>query len=112
MNDMARLKAQMDELAGKFIERTRTEADTIHGLVARLDDAAALEELRYLVHRIHGGGATFGFEVLSEHAGEIEQLIEPAVRNGEKLAPEIWEQIRLASAKLSQAVQAVLVSRS
>lgn len=73
---VAAARARMAELAGKFIERTKTELVTLH---AALDALAAgrteaLDEIRYLAHRMAGTGATLGFEQLSDHALRVEEI--------------------------------------
>jgi HPt (histidine-containing phosphotransfer) domain-containing protein len=80
MNDtreqrVAAAKARMAELAGKFLERTAGEIETMRARLAQAgEDAAALAEIRNLAHRACGTGATLGFESLSEHAYRIEVL--------------------------------------
>ena len=107
MTDPARLRAQMAELGVKFLERTRAEAVTILALIDRLGAAdcgpatqPACTELAYLVHRIHGGGATFGFNMLSEQAGEMERLLDPVARNGQPVTAELVKQLRALGMRL------------
>lgn len=107
MTDPNSLKAQLSQLGAKFIERTRGEAATVGELAERVckGDSSALEQLQYLVHRIHGGGATFGFANVGSCAGEIEQLIEPAVRKGETLGAQALEALSAKSRRLEEEVR-------
>jgi HPt (histidine-containing phosphotransfer) domain-containing protein len=72
---VAAAKARMAELAGKFLERTAGEIETMRTRAARMEhDPEALAEIRNLAHRACGTGATLGFESLSECAYQIEKL--------------------------------------
>jgi chemotaxis protein histidine kinase CheA len=97
----------MSQLSAKFIERTRGEAATVRELAerARGGDATAFEQLNYLVHRIHGGGATFGFPEVGTCAREIERMIEPAVRQGVTFDAQILEQLVAKSLRLEEEVR-------
>src|SRR5688572_29437390 len=94
----------MAQLGARFIERTRGEVIQVRELIGRVasGDTAAFEQLNYLVHRINGGGATFGFNAISDHAGEIERLIEPAVRQGVGLEPSVLDRLAACGRKLEQ----------
>jgi CheY-like chemotaxis protein len=72
------LRRQVTQFGEKFLLRTRDEADRLQKLIERIKpgDAAVIEELERLAHRIRGSGSTFGFSALSDCAGEIERLIE------------------------------------
>jgi chemotaxis protein histidine kinase CheA len=71
------LERRVAELAVKFLQRTMSAAASLPGLMAgaHRGDLAAIDELEHTVHRIHGGGATFGFNTVSERAREFERLI-------------------------------------
>jgi HPt (histidine-containing phosphotransfer) domain-containing protein len=71
------LKPLITELAAKFLLRTRGDAIVLRELLERaaLGDATVMSQLEHLAHRIHGTGATFGFDAISECAAEIEHLV-------------------------------------
>lgn len=107
MSDTNPLKLQISQLSVKFIERTRGEVVTVCQLAQRVydGDVSAFEQLNYLVHRIHGGGATFGFPELGACAGSIEHMIEPAVRKGEKLDAAVLENLMASCKRLDDEVR-------
>jgi HPt (histidine-containing phosphotransfer) domain-containing protein len=72
------MRTRIDQLAGQFLQRCSQDMVSVHGAVARLrsGDAAALQELEHLTHRICGTGASLGFESLSACAGAAERLAE------------------------------------
>ncbi len=111
MNDETRLKAQMAELGGKFIERTHGEVVQMHALIGQLGDGQqqALEQLLYLSHRIHGAGATFGFDAVSEHAAQIERLVEAMAAARVTLSAATLEQLRAHVLDLDKAVNSAAV---
>jgi hypothetical protein len=57
------------------------ELDQLGALVARVPqgDEAVFKSIEMLSHRIRGSGAMFGFELVSDVAGEIELLAADAV---------------------------------
>jgi HPt (histidine-containing phosphotransfer) domain-containing protein len=100
MNDLSVVQQRLQALGTQFLERTVRELATLRELIGRVDaaDASALEELRHLSHRMHGTGATLGFEAISRYAGEIEHLCETRgvtvselMENAAKLEGEVGE---------------------
>ena len=78
MSDPQAIRSRILELGAKFLQRTSTELATGQALIqrARSGDSAAFEEMRQLAHRIHGTGATLGFDAISRHADEIGRVAE------------------------------------
>jgi HPt (histidine-containing phosphotransfer) domain-containing protein len=76
MNDQERLKQQMAQIGVRYLSRTLGEMHRMEELVREVlnGSPAMLKDLEQLAHKIHGSGAMFGFELLSDHAGEIEHL--------------------------------------
>src|ERR1700685_4462536 len=77
--DKDALRPLIAELAAKFLVRTRAEAIVLRELLERArqgDSTVVMSQLEHLAHRIHGTGATFGFDAVSECAAEIEHLAE------------------------------------
>jgi chemotaxis protein histidine kinase CheA len=70
------LRQQVAALGQKFLHRTRDQAHSLRGLVARLreGDVSVLTQMQEISHKIHGSGAMFGFARISECAGHIEAL--------------------------------------
>ncbi len=77
---VAAARARIAELKHKFVERSRDELQTLRGSFTALQsgDAAALEVLVQLAHRMSGTGATLDLEALSDCAQRIEKLAEAA----------------------------------
>lgn len=72
----ADLARRMAELGQRYLERTAGEVNELAALVAAIPggDPATYQSLERLAHRIRGSGAMFGFELISDVAGEIELL--------------------------------------
>jgi HPt (histidine-containing phosphotransfer) domain-containing protein len=73
----AELREQVKILAGKFLQRTATQIPQLRTQIeclAATGDVGALRIVQELAHKIHGSGAMFGFESISEVAGELQQL--------------------------------------
>lgn len=70
------LQQQLDEIAGRFLERTLSEVPNMQAQIERLRRGApdALKTLQQLAHRIYGSGAMFGFEAIGNKAHEIEMI--------------------------------------
>lgn len=70
------LRAQIATLAEKFVERTRGQLIRMSEQLPRVieGDPAARQVIQELAHMIHGSGALFGFESVSERAEELEHL--------------------------------------
>ncbi len=71
--DLAR---RMAALGQRYLQRTVGELDELQTLVQEVvaGDVATLRNIEILAHRIRGSGAMFGFELVSDVAGEIEFL--------------------------------------
>ena len=71
------LKAKMAALREEFLERTAIRMEKIRGhleaLAGGADDAKA--DLTQVVHKLSGGGGTFGFHLVSRIAGDMESLL-------------------------------------
>jgi HPt (histidine-containing phosphotransfer) domain-containing protein len=76
VNDREHLQRQMAEIGNRYLQRTTGELVRIREIVARLGDGAVelCEELEHIAHRIHGSGAMFGFDAVSEQARRIEVM--------------------------------------
>jgi CheY-like chemotaxis protein len=72
------VEEEVKALYEAFLTRTRTEAATMRDLVARsvAGDRSALTQLEKMTHRIHGTGAVFGFNAISDCAEVIERMAE------------------------------------
>ena len=76
--DHTRLRDHVAQLSGKFLERTAAQALTLRRLFDSLQggDATYVSAMHDIAHKIHGGGAMFGFPAVSACAGEIERLVQ------------------------------------
>jgi HPt (histidine-containing phosphotransfer) domain-containing protein len=70
------MREQMQELSRKFLQRTAGQVATFREQLKQLalGDGSVLTSMQEVAHKIHGSGAVFGFEQISEHAGELELL--------------------------------------
>lgn len=71
-----KLKQQLDSIGTRYITRTLGEMDRLKetSQLALNGSPAAFKDVEHLAHKIHGSGAMFGFDRLSDCAGEVERL--------------------------------------
>lgn len=76
MQDDEKLRQQIADIAVRYIKRTQGELGQLRAALAaiRAGDAGAQKQLERLAHKIHGSGAMFGFDAISDRAHEIERL--------------------------------------
>jgi HPt (histidine-containing phosphotransfer) domain-containing protein len=76
MHDEDKLRQQMAQIGGRYITRTLGELERIRDLAALVGSGSTsdLNELERAAHKIHGSGAMFGFDQVSDRAGEIEHI--------------------------------------
>jgi len=86
MSEQDKLQEQMAKIGDRYLGRTLSELDQLHELAALAlsGSPGQARELEQMAHKIHGSGAMFGFDLLSEHAGEIERI---AAALGRRPAP-------------------------
>ena len=106
----ARLREQVAQRAGTFLERTGVQAMTLRQLSDSLQagDSSCLASMHEIAHKIHGSGATFNFPAVSACAGEIERLSQNllAPKHVNDLASEAQIRTRL-QASIQQLARAV-----
>jgi HPt (histidine-containing phosphotransfer) domain-containing protein len=87
MQDDEKLRQQIADIAVRYIKRTQGELGLLREALAaiRAGDADAPKQLERLAHKIHGSGAMFGFDAISEHAHEIEKLAGSELRDADAL---------------------------
>jgi len=70
------MERRMAELGQRYLVRTAGELEELKQWVDRIPegDEATVKAIEMLSHRIRGSGAMFGFELVSDVAGEIEML--------------------------------------
>jgi len=120
--DHARLRDHVAQLSGKFLERTAAQALTLRRLFDSLQggDATYVTAMHDIAHKIHGGGAMFGFPAVSECAGEIERLVQtlltadpsadPSADPGARSA--MREQLQASIRQLADAVDSAAISHA
>ena len=71
-----KLKQQLDSIGARYIARTLGEMDRLKEVSQQAlnGSPAAFKDVEHLAHKIHGSGAMFGFDRLSECAGEVEHI--------------------------------------
>ena len=76
ITDNPDVQRRMAELGQRYLERTAGELGQLQSFIEQVarGDADALKNIEVLAHRIRGSGAMFGFELMSDVAGEIELL--------------------------------------
>ena len=74
----AQVQTEVDGLAHSFLQRARTDAARLRGMIerARRGEVTALKEIERKGHSIRGAGAMFGFPAVSALGGAIERLAE------------------------------------
>jgi HPt (histidine-containing phosphotransfer) domain-containing protein len=108
----AQLREQVKILGGKFLQRTATQVPQLRAEIERLattGDPEALRIVQELAHKIHGSGAMFGFESISDVAGELQLLSvrtdEPDRKTPMAIAAELHLVLNRLAAALNAAVQ-------
>jgi HPt (histidine-containing phosphotransfer) domain-containing protein len=76
VNEQERLRQQMAQIGSRYIGRTFGELQRMQELLqlALGGSPAMMKDLEHLAHKIHGSGAMFGFDRVSDQAGEIEHI--------------------------------------
>jgi HPt (histidine-containing phosphotransfer) domain-containing protein len=76
MNEDDTLQRQLADIGTRYLKRTLSEIAELRACLqeARQGSTEATKQLGRMAHKIHGSGAMFGFDKLSERAHEIEQL--------------------------------------
>jgi len=71
------LRDQVKTLGEKFLQRTSGQIPQLQTDLERVaanGDRDALRAFQETVHKIHGSGAMFGFNLISDLAGDLEEL--------------------------------------
>ena len=94
------IEAKLAELKAKFIEQAADRLAQVLDNLDRLDaddgDEEAARDLGVTVHKLSGGGGTFGFPLVSRIAGDMELLLDGNNRD--------WARFR----RLANGLQAVV----
>jgi HPt (histidine-containing phosphotransfer) domain-containing protein len=108
--DPVRVREQVAQLAGRFLERAGAQAATLRQLSEslRAGDASSVASMHEIAHKIHGSGAMFNFPAVSACAGEIERLSQNllAAEHANDLAADAQIRSRL-QASIQQLASAV-----
>lgn len=77
MDEREKLRQQMSEIGDRYLKRTLAEMERLRQLVEQAcgGEAQAVTEIAHMAHKIHGSGAMFGFDALSDCARELEVLV-------------------------------------
>jgi HPt (histidine-containing phosphotransfer) domain-containing protein len=76
MDERAQMQEQMAAIGDRYLRRTLGELARLHELLDQLRSGApeARKAIEAITHRIHGSGAMFGFDEVSELAYRCEIL--------------------------------------
>jgi chemotaxis protein histidine kinase CheA len=90
VDDRIRMKEQLATIGERYLRRTLGELARLKELHAQVHSGSqqALKDLEVIVHRVHGSGAMFGFDEVSEHAHSCEILCAEAAADP-LLAPKL-----------------------
>jgi HPt (histidine-containing phosphotransfer) domain-containing protein len=119
MSDEDKLKQQMAQIGVRYLTRTLGEMQRMHEVLhsAVNGSPAMMKDLERLAHKIHGSGAMFGFDGLSDNAGEIEHIA-GVLGNGEgpeqyksMSESELHQRLHSAVAKLDAATRQAATER-
>lgn len=75
-NDGDKLQQQIADIGMRYLRRTLGEMAQLrtHLEQARSGTADAVREIERMAHKIHGSGAMFGFDAVSERADQLERI--------------------------------------
>ena len=109
MADSPSMLSQLRDIGDRYLRRTLREADQLQELAHRGigGDPDSVKQTEQLAHKIHGSGAMFGFNTVSECAGEIERLV---AQRAADLAP-VAEELTALVTRLLQAVRSAASER-
>ena len=110
-NDKTAMQERLQQLGAQFLLRTRGEIASLKESLQRVraGDTAALLDLERLAHKIHGTGATLGFDGVSAHAEAIERFAER--RDGAAIDASSCDHIAESIAKLGSEVDSVAAAQ-
>ena len=76
MPDDDKLRDQLASIGVRYLTRTLGELNRINELASQIESgsSSALKDLEHAAHKIHGSGAMFGFQELSDHASTVEKI--------------------------------------
>ena len=76
MDDRTRMQEQLATIGERYLRRTLGELVRLKELHAQVRSGSqqALKDLETIVHRVHGSGAMFGFDEVSQYAHSCEIL--------------------------------------
>jgi HPt (histidine-containing phosphotransfer) domain-containing protein len=105
----ARMFAQLQDIGNRYLARTLRDVDQLRSLVAQgmAGDAHSAKASEQLAHTIHGSGAMFGFDELSELAGQIERLVSQRTADLASVGPALTTLL----SQLQHAVQQAATAR-
>jgi HPt (histidine-containing phosphotransfer) domain-containing protein len=107
MGDDDQLQNQIADIGVRFLKRTIGEVAQLREFLdsARAGSLDSLKQLERLGHKIHGSGAMFGFDELSERASEIERLASTGRSNDSKSLDRIEEALRALEVQVDKAAR-------
>jgi HPt (histidine-containing phosphotransfer) domain-containing protein len=76
MDERDKLQQQMSEIGDRYLRRTVGELARLQELLQKQREgvAEATQEIAHMAHKMHGSGAMFGFDAISDRARELELL--------------------------------------
>lgn len=76
MNENDQLQQQIADIGTRYLKRTLGEIEELRTLLQAAHGGSddAVVQLGRMAHKIHGSGAMFGFDTVSERAYDIERL--------------------------------------
>ena len=119
MTDDERLRQQMAQIGSRYLARTLAELPQMQELLNSVlsGSPAMLKDLERIAHKIHGSGAMFGFDTLSDHACEVEHLAgflgkgDRAEQFSNLSEHELHDRLRDSVAKLEEVTRAAAKER-
>jgi chemotaxis protein histidine kinase CheA len=101
------MQEQMAAIGDRYLRRTFGEIARLQELLAQLRSGSpdALKSIELITHRIHGSGAMFGFDDVSEQARQCEELCAASAADPD-LVSKIEASLLGLEAKLSEAARA------
>jgi HPt (histidine-containing phosphotransfer) domain-containing protein len=107
--DPPSMLSQLHDIGDRYLRRTLREAEQLQELVSKGigGDSDCAKQTEQLAHKIHGSGAMFGFNDVSERAGQIERLVSERAADLASVARELTALVM----QLQQAVRSAAAAR-
>jgi HPt (histidine-containing phosphotransfer) domain-containing protein len=101
----------VSSLGVRFLQRTLLEIPTLHSLLERAasERSVALTRVARIAHSIHGTGAAFGFQSVSDYAAAVERRARELANEPRVESSSVLDELHALVAQLEIGITAALM---